>query len=190
MLIRAAEEKDARAIASFIVMAESEMVRHFTGTSDPEASVRAIEEFVVAPETNRYSLANNLVAEVDGVAAGSIISFPADRQPDLDGILLDALNRRGYNLERLFFEGEPGTYYLSTMGVNPDFRGKGIGTALLAAAGQKGAELGFSRASLLVSKGKPKVQALYEKLGYSVLVGVAIGDVEYNRMVKPIGNSV
>lgn len=186
MLIRTAKVEDAMAIGGFIVMAESEMAHHFTGTTDPEASARALVDFVLNPVPNRYSLANNLVAEVDGRVGGAIMSFPADRQPQLDTVLLAALNRRGYNLEKLFFEGEPGTYYLSTMGVCPELRGRGIGSTLLTAAEAAGAKQGFARASLLVSKGKEKAKKLYERLGYRVTTEVAIADVGYFRMLKDL----
>ena len=184
MLIREARKEDAPAIASFIVMAESEMMHLFFGTDDAGQSAAAVTEFILSPTPNRYSLENNLVAEIDGQTAGSIICFPADSQPGLDTLLVGALNRNGIRLDRLFFEGEPGTFYLSTMGVNPDFRGRGIGTALLAAAEAKGAKLGFEAVSLLVSKDKGKAQALYERLGFKVVADVAIADVEYRRMTK------
>jgi len=189
MLIRAAEARDARAIASFISMAESEMVHHFTGTTDPVKSLDALEKFVMSPVPNRYSLKNNLVVEEDGKAVAAMMVFPADSQPDLDGPLLESLNARGYGLDELFFEGEPGTFYLSTMGVDPDYRGRGYGSALLTAAGKVAREKGFTRVSLLVSKGKPKARALYERLGFSPLSEVRIGDVDYIRMVKGVSDA-
>ena len=186
MLVREARKEDARAIASFIAMAESEMVHHFTGTTDPEKSLDALVAFILSPIRNRYSLENNLVAEMDGRAVASMISFPADSQPGLDGPLLESLNRRGYGLDALFFEGEPGTYYLSTMGVAPEYRGKGLGSALMQGGEEKARKLGFDRVSLLVSKGKPKAKALYERNGFHDLADVKIADVEYVRMVKPL----
>lgn len=186
MLIREAKKEDARAVASFIAMAESEMVHHFTGTTDPEKSVDALLEFILSPVPNRYSLGNNLVAEIDGQAVASAIAFPADSQPELDIPIIEAMNRRGYNLERLFFEGEPGTFYLSTMGVNPAYRGRGVGSTLMQAAQDKGKRLGFKEASLLVSKGKPKVQALYERTGFKVVADIKIADVEYCRMTRAL----
>lgn len=184
MLIREAHAGDARAIATFISMAESEMVHHFTGTTDPEKSLDALCEFILSPVSNRYSLENNQVVEVGGRVAAAAISFPADRQPELDIPVLESMNRRGYNLERLFFEGEPGTYYLSTMGVDPDYRGRGIGSALMGAAQEKGRKLGFKEASLLVSKNKEKVKLLYERVGFRTIAEIKIGDVEYSRMIK------
>ncbi len=186
MQIRPALAADAPALARHIRMAEIEMVHHFTGTTEEEPSVRVLVGFVMNPTPNRYSLENTLVAEEDGRAAGSIIAFPADRQSDLDTVLLDALNGRGYGLKKLYFEGEPGTWYLSTMGVDPDFRGRGFGTALMGAATDRGRELGFARASLLVSKAKEKARKMYERLGYRIAGDVAIADVEYHRMIKDL----
>lgn len=186
MRIRPASPADSRAIAGFIAMAESEMVHHFTGTTDPEVSKTALEKFILSPIKNRYSIDNNTVADIDGEVAGSIISFPADEQPSLDTILLEDLNARGYGLTELFFEGEKGTYYLSTMGVDPKFRGQGVGTALMAAAEQKGRDLGYEFVSLLVSKGKPRARALYERVGFDVVEETRIADVEYYRMHKKL----
>lgn len=186
MLIRTAKQSDSHAIARFVAMAESEMVHFFCGTDDIEAAAPMMEQWVLSPTPNRYSLHNNLVAEIDGEPAGSVICFPADSQPDLDSLLLQALNKRGLNLDKLFVEGEKGSWYLSTMGVDAKYRGKGIGAALMGAAMAKGRELGYKRTSLLVSKGKPRAQALYERVGFVVAEEVAMGNVEYFRMHKDL----
>lgn len=186
MLIRPARKDDARAIAGFIAMAESEMVHHFTGTTDPEKSLDALVPFITSPTPNRYSLENNLVVEEDGKAAAAMISFAADLQPKLDILLLETLNKRGYNLDRLFFEGAPGTYYLSTMGVDPAYRGRGFGSALMKAAEERARELGFAQTSLLVSMGKPRAMGLYERVGYVPTEEVQIADVKYHRMIHTL----
>lgn len=186
MIIRAATQADSHAIARFVAMAESEMVHFFCGTDDIEAAAPMMEKWVVSPTRNRYSLDNNLVAEIDGEPAGSIICFPADTQPDLDSLLLQALNKRGLNLDKLFIEGEKGSWYLSTMGVDPKFRGKGVGSALMDAAMAKGRERGYKRVSLLVSKGKPRARTLYERVGFVVAEEVVMGNVQYYRMHKEL----
>jgi ribosomal protein S18 acetylase RimI-like enzyme len=186
MEIRSARSDDAPAIARHIVMAEKEMVQFFTGSQDPEAAKPILESWVLSPTPCRYSTEFCMLAEVTDQPVGSAISFPADLQPELDVVLLDALCRRGHSLPRLSFEGEPGTYYLSTMGVDPACRGQGIGTALMAAAEERGRQLGFSRASLLVSKDKERAQALYERQGYVVIADVSIGGVAYRRMMRSL----
>lgn len=45
-------------------------------------------------------------------------------------------------------------------------RGRGVGSALVAAAADEAAGLGYAQVSMTVSTGKPEVQALYERLGF------------------------
>ncbi len=186
MLIRQAKPEDAQAIARFICMAEGEMVEKFTGFADPEQGAAEILKLAESPIPSRYSLSNNLVAEIDSVPAGSIICFPADDQPELDKPMLAYLRNRGIELDRLFQEGAPGTYYASTMGVDPQFRGKGAGKALLAAAEEKAVQRGFDAISLLVSKDKDRARSLYERVGFTIQEEVTIATSEYYRMVKPL----
>lgn len=186
MRMREAEREDASAIARFIAMAESEAVRLFTGVDEPEQSAKLVEALILSPVPCRYSFRNTLIAEIGGAAAGMAISFAADSQPGLDGPLLELMRGRGLDVRELFFEGDPGTWYLSTLGVDPAFRGMGAGTALMAASERRGVEQGFDRATLLVSKDKKKAKALYERLGYATLCEVTIYHTSYFRMGKQI----
>ena len=187
MKIRKARQRDADVLAAAIVMAEGELVTFFTGHEDGERARGVLREFILSPVPCRYSLANALVADIDGEAAGAIFAFPANHQPELDLLLLASVNARGYNLKELFFEGEAGTYYLSTMGVDPNHRGKGVGTALIDAAEREGAKLGFERSSLLVATDKEKAKALYERLGYRTTMAVSMAGYRYYRMGKQLG---
>lgn len=186
MVIRKATPADIPALTGFVAMAESEVLVHFAGTTDMDKALAMLRGFIEDPVPNRYSPQFHLVAEVDGVAAGSVVCFPADRQPELDTVILKALNAMGRKLDRLFFEGEPGTFYLSTMGVDPAFRGRGVGSALMAAAEAEGASQGFGRASLLVADEKPRVKGLYERVGYRVAGRARMVGVGYLRMVKDL----
>lgn len=188
MLIRPARQSDATELARFLFMAESEMAHYFFGTTDQdeERALAALRGLILNPAKNRYSLENTLTVELEGKPVGGAVAFPAESQPELDRVILAMLASHGRKLDRLVSEGEPGTYYLSTMGVDPACRGKGVGSRLMAAMEERGAALGFSRASLLVSTDKPRVQALYERLGYAVLKEVPIADLKYFRMVKTL----
>lgn len=183
MIIRPAKQEDARAIAKYIAMAESEMVAFFFGTDNQREIIDGLEELVLSPIPNRYSLSVNTVLEEDGKAAGSIISFAADSQRELDKPLLAVLKKQGIALGELTQEGAPGTWYGSTMGVNPEYRGRGFGSLLLRGAVQAGRDKGFEQTTLLVARAKPKVKGLYERLGFRVLEEVRIADVVYDRMI-------
>ena len=46
-------------------------------------------------------------------------------------------------------------------------RGRGVGSALVAAAVEEAAARGYAHVTMTVSTGKPEVQALYERLGFA-----------------------
>ncbi len=183
LVLRPAEPADARAIAEFIAFAEEEMLPFYTGTDDPQKSLEVLTDFVQSPVLNRFSIANHIVADLGGTVVGSILAFPSDQQPVLDQTLLEFINRHGHNLQQLFFEGIPGTYYLCTVGVSPHYRGRGLGRKLMDAALKRGRQLGFRQASLLVSRKKPKAKALYQRVGFKVSEEVRIGPFIYHRMI-------
>lgn len=186
MIIDKAKPEESNAIARFVAMAEGELVPFLVGEKEHGKAVGALEEYILSPEPNRYQLENCTVARLDGQTGGMILSFAADDQPVLDRPILRDLRSRGVELDALTFEGEPGSYYLSTMAVDPAFRGKGIGSALLEGALGRGRGRGFGRASLLVSLDKPRAQALYERLGFAVLQPLTIGRNHYVRMTKEL----
>ncbi len=186
VVVRPATREDAASSARFIAMAEGEMIAFLTGLDDPDAAAAKLAGWAASEAPNRYSFDNTHVVEVGGSVVGAIISFPADRQHELDGLILEDLRGRGRALDRLFAEGIPGTYYLSTMGVNPFCRGMGLGTLLLTAAEERGRGMGFSESSLLVAADKPRAKALYERLGFHARDTVRMGDFEYARMVHAL----
>jgi ribosomal protein S18 acetylase RimI-like enzyme len=58
--------------------------------------------------------------------------------------------------------------YLGHLGIDPRYRGQGIGAALVAHLVEGAADRGFTRAGLDVSVANPRAQALYERLGFRV----------------------
>jgi ribosomal protein S18 acetylase RimI-like enzyme len=73
------------------------------------------------------------------------------------------------------FDGHRGwVYYL---GVDPDFRRQGIGTALMRRAEHKLAAMGCPKLNLQIRAHNREVQAFYEKLGYSVEDRISMGKI-------------
>ncbi len=58
--------------------------------------------------------------------------------------------------------------FIQKMGVSPEARGKGIGTALLSDAIARARAAGFRRCALDVATTNPRAQQLYERLGFRV----------------------
>ncbi len=186
MRIRPAAPEDADSIARFIIMAEGEMIPFLTGFDDLEKAKEKLIGWILSPIPNRYSLDHVLIAEDGGRPAAAAISFPADAQPELDALILADVRRRGRDLDRLFFEGVPGTYYLSTMGVEPEHRRRGMGAALMGASENRAKTLGFARTSLLVDADKPHAKELYERMGHRAIEEVTLGECRYCRMAHEL----
>lgn len=186
MHIREASRADAPAIAKYIIMAEGEMVPFLTGEADAARAAEKLVRWILSDTPNRYSPENTLMAEEDGSAVAAAVSFPADAQHALDSLILEDVRRRGRNLERLFCEGVPGTYYLSTMGVEPACRRRGVGTSLLRACEARAKAQGFAQTSLLVDAAAPRTQSLYARHGFRAAETVTLGDFSYIRMVHDL----
>ncbi len=184
--IRPADKKDASSIARYIIMAEGDMIPFLTGFEDMRLAEEKLTGWILSPIPNRYSLTQTLIAEIDGQPVAAIITFPADKQPDLDSLILEDVRRRGRELKQLFFEGIPGTYYLSTMGVEPDRRRRGIGTALMTAAQEKAKAQGFTQSSLLVDQEKHRAKAMYERHGFRPIEEVTLAHFRYWRMIRDL----
>jgi ribosomal protein S18 acetylase RimI-like enzyme len=89
-----------------------------------------------------------LVARLDGEPSGSaVIGWAGCADPDDRAALPDVVE-------------------ISNLHVRPDLRGRGIGSALIAAAEQRAREHGWRRAALGVEVGNVDAARLYARLGY------------------------
>lgn len=110
-----------------------------------------------------FSYRNAWVAEASGEVAGMLLGY---LQPDpyetgpLDA--LPAVLRPLVELEAL----EPGSWYVNAVAVQPAYRGRGIGSRLMALALEQAGRSGCGRLSLVVAEENATAVALYRRLGY------------------------
>lgn len=160
--IRQASVEDAPMIAEAIIMAVGEdTVKRFC-----RGDYRAMFEEMARMELSQYSYRNALVAEVDGVAVGAIVGYDGARLHELREPVFEIMCK--YNGERPVIAEEtgPGEFYLDSMGVLPQFRGRGIGGSLLAALRDKAIAEGHECTGLLVDFDNPGAERLYHSLGF------------------------
>jgi ribosomal protein S18 acetylase RimI-like enzyme len=85
---------------------------------------------------------------------------------------------------------EEGDYYISNVAVYPEFRGKGIGKALMLKAEELAGQRGARRVALDVEKDNENAIRIYKKLGYSVVRehSIELGGRRYRfyRMVSTV----
>ncbi len=122
---------------------------------------------ICAREDTLYSWKNTLIAEVDGVPAGSISSYDGARYKKLRRKTFGLIAKRsGYRPGKMDDETCEGEYYLDSMAVLPSFRGHGIGRLLIGQALEAAEALGFSTASLIVAVADDKLRRLNASLGF------------------------
>ena len=131
MDIRRARASDAAHLVRFINMAADDLPLHFwRKTVGPEGDPWALGQERAARETGNFSYSNAWLAEVEGAAAACLLGYSAEAESgpiDLDTppIFVPLLE-----LEAL----APGSWYLNVLATHEAFRGKGLGSALLAHA--------------------------------------------------------
>ena len=121
---------------------------------------------LAARELSQYSYRNALVAEVDGVAVGAIIGYDGARLDELRKPLYELMVERFGSVRQVEDETSAGEFYLDSLAVLPQFRGKGVGGALLVAARDRAFVAGYERVGLIVDFANPRAEALYNSLGF------------------------
>lgn len=164
MLIRDARPDDADHLVRFINMAADDLPLHFWKKSaapgvDPLAHGRER----AARDTGNFSWRNAWLAEVDGAVAACLLGYPAAMEPepidpDTPPIFVPLLE-----LEAL----APGSWYLNVLATYPQFRGRGLGSALLARAEAVAQAAGRGTISLIAEDTHHDALRLYRAKGFT-----------------------
>lgn len=120
-----------------------------------------------ASEETIYSYENTLVAEIDGKIAGAMCAYNGADYQRLKQPIVDRLGPdSGFAQLK---ETDAGEFYLDSVGVHPEYRGRGIASRLFEAQCERAASLGHKVAGLIVDVDKPQAEALYARLGFIYL---------------------
>ena len=119
---------------------------------------------VAASRETIYSYENTIVAEINGRVVGAMCAYDGADYQRLKQPIVDTLGKdSGFAALK---ETEAGEFYLDSVGVLPEYRGRGIASLLFEAQCQRAASLGHKVAGLIVDEDKPKAEALYIRLGF------------------------
>ena len=123
--------------------------------------------FIAANKETIYSYENTIVAEIDGKVAGAMCAYDGADYQRLKQPIVDVLGSDcGFAKMK---ETEAGEFYLDSVGVLPEYRGRGIASRIIEAQCERAASLGHKVAGLIVDIDKPQVEALYSRLGFTYL---------------------
>ena len=163
IIVRSATREDAAVIAKAVAMAigDEEVLHSYCGDKYLEVLTEIAER-----EATQYSWQYALVAEIGGVAAGAIVGYDGGLLKELrDGtfaILRESIGR----VPTITDETEAGEYYLDSVAVMPEFRGFGIGKALINSLCVKAFAEGYACVGLIVDCDNAKAEKLYASLGF------------------------
>ena len=189
IIIRPAERRDAPAIGRGVVMALGSELPLYMAGDDPRRLPLVEQLFtdLAAADNSQYSWRNTLVAATpDGSVAGILVSYDGARLHELRRAFIAGAKRvldSEIREEELPDETDAEEIYLDSLAVFPEFRGHGLGAALIDAAAQhharnnadtlKNTDGGNSAPTtspkplgLLCDPDNPRAHALYERLGF------------------------
>lgn len=181
--IRRAVAQDATIAVPLIIDAIGEIAEQMTGETDPKAVERELIG-LFNREDNRHSYLNTFVAECEGAVVGVMVLYSGIDAIELDSHLVDWLRSKTGEDIIIPPEARPDEYYIDTVCVHPEFRGKDIGSLLLHHAEDVALGEGFSKLALNVEEENVAALRLYDRVGYRVAEPWMIYGGTFHHMVK------
>lgn len=195
MIIRRAKIDDAHEAAELICMAWEEAAYVLAGTTNKLEVREVIENFFKQPK-NVLSYQYIDVAEGKNGIAGLVLSFPWDFTTRLNKPIVEELPDIYKSSEENFkdkvipmiktIEAKPNEYYVDSVAVYPQYRGRGIAGELLKVAKIKSSTYGFDKISLIVKPGNKAAINLYKNHGYATRGYITLAGKKYLSMVKSV----
>lgn len=161
--IRPAQREDAPIIAQAVHLAigDEEASRDYCG----EEYISVLTEIARADET-QYSWQYALVAECEGQPVGAVVGYDGARLKDLREGTFKVLRQLVGRVPNIADETEAGEYYLDSVAVIPEFRGRGVGVTLVNAFCERAFAEGADRVGLIVDEENPDAERLYTSQGF------------------------
>ena len=151
-----------------------------------DASEEQISNFarnICVREDVLYSWCNTIIAEVDGKPAGMLTAYDGRYYHELRIRTMNLVKQHlGVEFPGMEDEAVAGEYYLDSLAVMAEFRGRGIGRKLL----QKGIENGKSLnldVTLAVDPINDRAKKLYLSLGFKPSGTLFIFGHDYEKMI-------
>lgn len=130
-----------------------------------------------------YSWRNTIIAEVDGKPAGMLTAYDGRYYHGMR-IKTMALVKQHLGVEFPGMEDEAvaGEYYLDSLAVMPEYRGRGIGRKLLEQGIESGKDINLD-VTLAVDPINDRAKVLYQSLGFKPSGTLFIFGHDYEKMI-------
>ena len=163
LIIRMARKEEAAQIAELFLLAwPVEEIMQSSGSTYQQLH-ESVTHIASSPQTI-YSYENSYVAEINGKIVGAMCGYDGADYQKLKQPVVDVIGEdSGFAQLK---ETEAGEFYLDSVGVHPEYRGRGIASRLFEAQITRAASLGHKSVGLIVDIDKPQAEALYARLGF------------------------
>lgn len=161
--IRKAKKEDAPQIAELFMLAwPVEDIMNSNGITYRQLYESMTE--IARSEQTVYSYENTYIAETGGKIVGAMCAYDGADYQRLKQPIVDILGKD--SMFAHLKETEAGEFYLDSIGVLQEYRGRGIASRLFAAQIERARSLGHKVAGLIVDEDKPQAEDLYSRLGF------------------------
>lgn len=156
---RPARIEDCATIAALYSISSDGVADYiWTKIAEPGEDILSVGRRRYEREESAFSYRNCTVVEIEGEVMGMLVAFPMQVDPSEEES--DPVLAPYSKLE------EDNSYYVCGMALFPDYRGRGIGTRLLALAEEHARDKGFKKVSLIVFEQNTGAKQLYDRTGY------------------------
>lgn len=166
---RQAQPQEAPQVAELIMQAMNyECCQNFAGPEHTVDDFRRVMTRLVAQRGTQYSYENTIVAVAeDGTVAGCCVTYDGGELLRLrEAFIREARENFGIDYSQMDEETQAGELYIDSLAVSSEYRGQGIATELLRRAILRAKGLSLPAVGLLVDKGNPKAERLYQRVGF------------------------
>ena len=187
VLLRDATVADAPFIAR-VVLAGIDMLDIEAEETDEQRPILVHLMDICRMDDTLYSYKHTRVAELDGKAVGALIGYDGAQYAEMRAKTFGLVQQTsGLDLSKNAMETGAGEFYLDSMAILPEYRGRGIGLQLMRDRMGWAKCNGFEAVTLLVDKDKPHLQRYYESLGFAFREEIFVFGAWYNKMMSFCG---
>ncbi len=157
---RQARRDESRTIAELYAISSDGVAQYIWSTlAEADEDLLDVGQRRYERPDSVFSYRSCTIAELDGRVAGMLVAFP------MPGELDEALPEDPVLVPYAKLE-QASSYYVCGIAFFPEYRGRGLGTRLMALAEQHARESGLDALSLVVFEQNAAAKRLYGRLGY------------------------
>lgn len=152
----------------------------------PESQLRTFANVICVREDVLYSWRNTLIAQWDDAPVGMLTAYDGRYYREMRRVTMELVKEHlGVEFPGMEDEACEGEYYLDSLAVLPEWRGRGVGKALLQEGIRRGQALGLT-VTLAVDPVNEHAQRLYRSLGFESDGELFIFGHTYWKMAIPL----